>query len=194
VALTIVLNVGAVVISLFALGASTWLASRQSVIQEQSNSTSVIVGVFTEFRSPAFREHYDFVCRRLGTEHPVDGGISGLPKPARDAVYDVAYLFSTLATLSGMGMLNEREVLALFRVRIIAVWDAIAPYVERERELNPTTGGLSMLQVFAAQAKALPVDPGALPLHWSRRGRWTTRRLVRKHWREAYEERFRSAP
>lgn len=180
------LNVAAVLIAVCALGFSTWLAARQSLLQERANATSALLALLERYQSPTFHERYEYVCHRLNEEHDPALGISGLPKDAREAVYDIAYHYMTFATLVGLGMLNEREVLALTRRRIIAVWDAVAPYVRHERGRIPSAGSFSLLEAAAAHARTLPPEPGMLALQWNRRGRWTTQRLIPKHWRETY--------
>ncbi|WP_242891395.1 DUF4760 domain-containing protein [Actinomadura litoris] len=183
------LNVAALIIAACALILSTLIALRQSLLQERANASSALLTLLSEYRSPAFHKRYEYVCQRLAQEHSPDVGLSGLPEDAQEAVYDIVYHYMDFSTLVGLGILNEREVLALVRRRVTAVWDAIAPYIAREQELNPSAGTFSFLEALAAHARTLPPGQGTLALQWSRRGRWTRQRLLPKHWRLTYLER-----
>ncbi|WP_460355330.1 hypothetical protein [Actinoallomurus acanthiterrae] len=52
------------------------------------------------------------------------------------------------------------SVATTFDVRVAHAWGAIAPYVEREREINPTTGTHLMrtFEEFAADVRNAPPD------------------------------------
>lgn len=84
---------------------------------------------------------------------------SGLPDDARRAIYHVAYLFQGIGMLWLLDIVGD-QVMATIDVRMVQVWDAIAPYVEREREINSTTGAylLLTLEELAAGVRRLPPD------------------------------------
>ena len=86
-------------------------------------------------------------------------GISGLPDDARRAVYDVAFFFQGFATLRLLDVLDE-EIMPTTRPRLVAVWEAVEPYVERERELHGYSGiyFLRVLEEFVKEAKICRQD------------------------------------
>ncbi|HEV2372690.1 MAG TPA: hypothetical protein VGS19_11015 [Streptosporangiaceae bacterium] len=119
-------NLVAVVLSVLALAISTYLALHQNQIQRRANYLSACTGMFAGFRSAAFHDHYLFVTETLPSAYDPQLGISGLPEEARIAVYDMAYFFQNLAQLRLLRILDE-EIFAQLHIRIIRVWDAIAP-------------------------------------------------------------------
>jgi hypothetical protein len=115
-------------------------------------------------RSP----HYLYVCEKLTKEHDPKSGISGLPDEARDAIYDIAYYYQIFASLIRTGIVDEETSLAFIRGRVIRVWEAISPYVIREREITAATGPhlLQILEDFAAHAQGTPTElPSAVLTH-----------------------------
>lgn len=136
-----------------------WSAVRQSSLLQRANYVPVLIIMLNEFRSDRFNSHYEFVCRRLREENDPAAGIRGMSAEAREAVYDVAYYFQTLGTLAQLGILEERQVVAVMHHRIIRVWESLEPYVSVERADNDDTGPhlLSSLQGFAK--RALRMDP-----------------------------------
>jgi hypothetical protein len=62
-------------------------------------------------------------------------------------------------------------------VRVVRAWDVIAPYVEREREINGTSGLylLRILEEYANDAKRLPPDSVNMLIERHRK-RWPRRR------------------
>jgi hypothetical protein len=152
-------NVIAIVLSALALASSTIIAVRQSALMHRSNHIPTYVDMAGEFRSLEFNNHYRFITERLAAEYDPQLGISGLPDDAREAIYNVAGLFQSIASLRLLGILDERATV-MFQVRIVRAWSALAPFVERERELQGTPNRYlwRVLEEFAADIKLLPDD------------------------------------
>ncbi len=153
-------SVAALVLSALALGTSTWLAVRQALQQKRSRHLPAYLGLLSEFRSREFNDHYLYVCEKLA-QHDPSLGISRLPDEARDAVYDIAYYYQIFASLIRTGIVDEDASLAFIHGRVISVWDAISPYVIREREITDCTGHylLQILEDFAGRARQMPLEP-----------------------------------
>lgn len=169
-------NLIAVILSVFALASSSYLAVRQSGLQRNANYLPAYIKMLEEFRSREFNDHYRFVTEDLPTRHDPQLGLRRLPDAARSAVYDTAYFFQNFVALYLLGIIDD-QIIATMNVRIVTVWNAIAPYVRRERETNPTTGPhlLVVLEVFAAG----PTDLSIRPLRSLLGHRRARRRLAR---------------
>ena len=152
-------NVVAVILACLALASSTVLAVEQARLSRRANHIPAHFDLAAQFRSLEFNDHYQFVTTRLAAECDPHGGISGLSDEARAAVYDVAGLIQGIASLRVLDILDDR-VLAVIKVRAVRVWESVAPFVLRERELQGTSGQYlwRLLEEFAADAAALPDD------------------------------------
>ncbi|WP_157430524.1 DUF4760 domain-containing protein [Actinomadura macra] len=148
------LNLVAIALSALALACSTYLAHRQVTLMHRSAYLPVYLAFLNEFRSMEFHDRYRFVCERLPHEHEPGNGLSGLPDEARRAVLDIAYYFQNLILVWRLSLLDE-QVLATMGIRFLRVWDAIAPFVERERELMgaPEFRLMSSLEAFAEEVR-----------------------------------------
>jgi hypothetical protein len=166
-------NIVAIMLSVVALGISTWLAIRQAMLQKKATHLPAYLGLLSEFRSREFNDRYLYVCEKLAKEHDPKSGISGLPDDAREAIYDIAYYYQIFVTLILARIVDEDSALPFLQGRIIAVWKAISPYVSREREINSATGPylLSILENFAMHAEQLPPESLSAVLAHRRWGR-----------------------
>jgi len=171
-------NVVAVALSALALACSTFLAVQQSVLMRRANHIPAYIDLTRQFRSLHFNDHYRFVVERLA-EFDAQLGISGLPEEARAAVYDVAGLFQGIATLRLLDLLDKR-IDAMVQYRTLRIWAALAPFVERERELQGTPGKYlwRILEEFAADTQRLSDD--AVNAMINRHRQSGLRRLVRR--------------
>jgi len=159
-----VYNIVAISLSLLALSSSSYLAAQQIVLQRRANHLPAYLSLLENFRSVKYHDHYRFVCDRLPTEHDPELGISGLPLDARAAVYDVAYLLQHLAAYRVMGIVDDL-VVGTFNGEMVEIWDAIAPFVIRERQLHyaAPVKRLRLLEEYANEVRGLPNDgPGTI--------------------------------
>jgi hypothetical protein len=163
--LSVILSVSALAVSILALLVSILLTTRQIRLLRDANHIPAIVNLLSEFKDPELHQDYRYVTQQLRTEHQPQLGLSGLPEPARSSVIRVAYYFNTFAFLVGFGIIDERR---LFMTgvgdRIIAVWDAIRPYVEQERKQDGFRV-LAMLENLRELADARRIPPGIRLLH-----------------------------
>ena len=128
--------------------------------------------LLNEFRSLEFNDRYRYVVTQLRQDHDPQLGISGLPDDARRAVYDIAYFYQGFGALRRLRIIDDR-IMSVLHHRILAVWEAVAPYVERERELSHDVTGphlMSLLEGFAQASSKVPAD-SVVRLASSRAGR-----------------------
>ncbi|WP_327351592.1 hypothetical protein [Streptomyces sp. NBC_01304] len=103
--------------ALVASVASVWHGRNQLQISREANHLPVLAALLAQFRTVELNDHYIYVCTKLREEHSPELGISGLPQPAREAVYDVAYFLQTFAGMASLGIASERELLAVLHTR-----------------------------------------------------------------------------
>ncbi|QDO45839.1 hypothetical protein FNV62_55000 [Streptomyces sp. RLB3-17] len=176
------LNIFAIGLSVLAFASSTYLAFVQATLMRRANYLPAYVDSIAVFRSAAFHDHHAFVTESLLREFDPQRGISGLPGEAREAVYDIAYFYQNFALLRLAGILDE-EAVAFVHQRVIKVWEALAPFVERERELMGTTEiyFMRVLEEFAADARDMaPETVNALLSRHRKRRRRLKRGLARQ--------------
>ncbi|WP_406004977.1 hypothetical protein OG440_01470 [Streptomyces sp. NBC_00637] len=178
---TFLVNVLPVIIAVIAIAVPTWLGVRQTRISRHANNIQAMINLLAEFRSAGFHDQHDYVCARLQQEHAADGGVRGLPYDAKAAFCNVVYYYQSLANLTVFKIVDEEIFLPLLRYRIVSVWQAARPYVERERELRGSDG--SYLSAFEELARRTGDLPHNLQdrIADSRSGRqwWTRRRWGR---------------
>jgi hypothetical protein len=144
------LNVLAIAISVCALVASAWFGAHQIRAARQANCLPAFLELLSELRSPELHDQYAYVCGRLNQEHSPDGGLRALPPGPRECAYNIAYFFQTFASLYALGIIDEGTAIVMVRSRTTKVWEALRPYVERERrypDVDPNM--LSLLETFA---------------------------------------------
>lgn len=154
-----VYNLVAIFLSLIALGTSSLLAFRQTILQRQANHLPAYLSLLNEFRSREFNDHFRYVCDQLRQDHDPQLGISGLPPEAREAFYDVAYFLQNFVALRKLSIVDGR-VLTTMNGRIVLVWDAIEPFVKSEREINRSTSDIlfRVLEDFAMEVRDRPLE------------------------------------
>jgi hypothetical protein len=164
----VIFNIVAIALSAAALATSTYTALQHQALQKAVNFAPAYMQILRQYQTLDFHDHYRYVTTKLRTDHDPQLGISGLPDEARRAVYDIAYFFQGYGVLRLLRILDD-QVLPTLQPRLIAVWEAIEPYVERERELHGFTGLylLRVLEEFAKDAQTLP--PGSLHTTLTRR-------------------------
>ncbi|MFC8519422.1 hypothetical protein [Streptomyces sp. NPDC057257] len=158
---SVIFNVVTTGIAVVAVVTSVVFSARQARIAQHANHISVMVDLLQEFRSVNFHEQHDYLCTRLGAEHDPAGGVQGLPAEAKAAFYNVVYYYQSFANLAVFELLDETLMVTVLRTRIVSVWQAVRPFVERERELRGETGGGSYMSIFEELARlAAALPPG----------------------------------
>ncbi|MBE8473790.1 DUF4760 domain-containing protein [Streptomyces justiciae] len=171
---SVVFNIVTAAIAVVAVVTSVVFGARQARIAKHANHISVMMDLFAEFRSVEFHEQHDYVTTRLGAECDPAGGVRGLPAEPRAAFYSVVYYYQSFANLAVFGLLDETLLATVLRTRIVSVWEAVRPFVERERELRGEAGGGTYMSIFeelARLAADLPPEHVRARLTASRRGR-----------------------
>ncbi|MHC3473569.1 DUF4760 domain-containing protein [Streptomyces sp. 7R007] len=150
---SVIFNVVTTGIAVVAVVTSIVFSARQARIAQHANHISVMVDLLQEFRSADFHEQHDYLCTRLAAEHDPTGGVRGLPAEAKSAFYSVVYYYQSFANLAVFGLLDETLMVTVLRTRIVSVWQAVQPFVERERELRSEAGGSSYMSIFEELAR-----------------------------------------
>jgi len=173
-------NVLPVVIAVTAIAVPTWLGIRQTRVSRHTNNIQAMINLLAEFRSASFHDQHEYVCARLPQEHSPGVGVRGLPHDAKVAFCNVVYYYQSLANLTVFHIVDEELFLPLLRYRIISVWQAARPYVERERELRGSDGSyLSAFEELARRTADLPhtyLHDRIADSRHVRRRRWRRRR------------------
>jgi hypothetical protein len=150
-------NVLAIAIAAAALLMSSIIAMRQASLMLRSNHLPVYMEIFSQERSVEFQDHYHYVINHLAQENVAEQtGISGLPYEARAAVYDVGGLYTQVATLRLLGIV-DRRIDSMMQVRPPRAWAALAPFVYEERRRQGLPNMLwRTFEEFAADIEHLP--------------------------------------
>ncbi|MFI0964180.1 hypothetical protein ACH4S8_22615 [Streptomyces sp. NPDC021080] len=152
-----VFNLVATGLSAVALFVTLCSAVSQAGLQRRSNQLPAYVDLLADFRSVEFHDRYWFVSRRLPVEYDPALGLSGLPEDVRRQVYDIVYYYQNIAVLRLVDIVDD-EMTALLRSRVVSVWEAVAPFVLREREIMGAEGRqlLRGLEDLAHDAQRMP--------------------------------------
>lgn len=144
--------------SLAAIIVSVVSSRRQSANDQRSNLLAFLVGIGGRNRSPEFRDAQDYILTELSNYDP-SLGVTKLPRPARDHVWQVGGFYQDLGVLVNTGIINEDLAAALHYTGIKETWRSLEPYIqaERERRRERTGGGLfSSFESLAAYVNTVP--------------------------------------
>lgn len=154
---SLLLNLAAIAISVAAVMTSVRHSKAQMRRAREANHLPELTVLLAEFRNPQLREHFRYVCTDLQNAHPPESGlcIEDLSEYAREAVYDTAYFLQTFVVMTHQGILHEDHVVSMLNTRITRTWEAIKPYVEKERTSDLASPHLLVaLQAFAERVAA----------------------------------------
>lgn len=129
-------DVLALAVSLLALVVSVFTALRQTKMMRHANQLPVLVELFQEFRSTEWQRAETYVLRRLRAEHDPEMGCSALPDDAKIAVNKVIGFFSGFGIFVYRKMADESLVVPLIGYRASRAWDALEPFIRRERQIR----------------------------------------------------------
>jgi hypothetical protein len=121
--------------SVVALVVSVLVAWRQDRKTKSAGDFAAVLEVYLrDVRDKEYQNDQHYVVSRLGREHPQPGTtVSGLPETARNAVWNVAFLYESIGMMYKLGVMDRRIALGVFHFRIVQVWEAIAPFAQAER-------------------------------------------------------------
>ena len=137
--------------SLAAIIVSVVSNRRQAADDQRSNLLAFLVGMGGRNRSPDFREAQDFILTEL-SNYDSSLGITRLPRPARDHVWEVGGFYQDLGVLVNTGIINEDLAAALHYTGIKDTWRALEPYIRAEREHRRDRTGGSFFSSFESLA------------------------------------------
>ncbi|MCM2394237.1 DUF4760 domain-containing protein [Streptomyces albipurpureus] len=113
----------------------------------------IVIELFRETREPEFSEAIAYIGTRLAIEHSPEHGYRRLPP---EVLRRVSLFYDDVGKLVAHGVVDERLVIGSYGLNIVTMWDALAPYICRERAL--TTHAMSYFEDLAARAKARPMS------------------------------------
>jgi hypothetical protein len=140
-------------ISAISLIIAAYIGVRQYIIQRSSNSVSANFEILRQVQEPGFHDSFEFVVEKL-REYSPEAGLRGLPVDVRNKIRNVCYFFQHIAMLMFLDLIDEQAFTAYFRARTVAAWEAVEPFVKKEREVNHSTGPefLTLFEAFAIKA------------------------------------------
>ncbi|MFF3453672.1 hypothetical protein ACFYXH_04930 [Streptomyces sp. NPDC002730] len=153
--LSLALNLLAVLVAAAALATSLAMSRRQLRLAQNSNVLPIVIQLFRETREPDFSQAIEYVARRLATEHPPDNGYRYLPDEAKRPIRRISLFYDDVGKLVAHGVVDEQIVIGSYGWNIVAMWDVLAPYIYRERELS--SKAMLYFEDLAARAKARPM-------------------------------------
>lgn len=133
------LGAATLAVSLLALAVSVATALRQIRIMHHTNQLPVLVELFQEFRSSEFQLAERYVVQRLRDEHDPETGCMLLPEEAFLAVTKVIGFYSGCGAFIARKVADEGLVVPLLGYRASRAWDALEPFIRREREIRESS-------------------------------------------------------
>jgi DNA-binding transcriptional ArsR family regulator len=118
-------------VSLLVAGSAAFFAYKQVRAARDANALPVVLGLLGEFEKTR-AERY-FVVNDLG-RYPTELGVWGLPDEAREKVLRVLHYIDHLGLLVHRNLADDEAIAGFVGGAVIALWKALAPYVEAERE------------------------------------------------------------
>ncbi|MGI5405074.1 DUF4760 domain-containing protein [Streptomyces sp. CA-135486] len=141
---------------LVALATSVAVSRRQLRLAQNSNVLPVVIQLFRETREPEFSQAIEYVSTQLAADHPPDSGYRRLPPEAKRHVRRISLFYDDVGKLVAHGVVDERLIIGSYGLNVVNMWDALAPYIYRERIL--TTKAMLYFEDLAARAKARPME------------------------------------
>lgn len=155
--MNLVLNLAAMMISLVALVVSVLLTLRQIRLSNGGNHLPVILEAFKLAHDPdsTYLHAEKYLLNDLAREHSPDRGITELPATARSYALTIGMFFDDLGKVVAHGIVHQDIVVGSFGSGIIRMWDALAPYVYRQR-LTHANNFWIYFEDLAVRASARP--------------------------------------
>ncbi|HZG04026.1 MAG TPA: hypothetical protein VE546_10705 [Streptomyces sp.] len=129
-------NAATLAVSLLALIVAAVTARRQFRHARRTSDFSAVLELYLrDVRNKEYQSDQDYVVHRLAEENTPDGGVGGLSdEDARHAVWNVAFLYESIGMMYALGVLDRCIALGVFNYRVVQVWEALRPFVLKERE------------------------------------------------------------
>lgn len=129
------LNILALVISLAALATSAFFAIRQIGTARNANQLPVMNEILRRFFSPKFRYQEELLWDNL-KDQGEDVAYSQLPDNLRKAADSVCSVYLMLAYVVSLKIVDRRLAILPISYRVVRTWEAVSPFVVRERKLR----------------------------------------------------------
>ncbi|MFI7410296.1 hypothetical protein ACIBU0_16700 [Streptomyces sp. NPDC049627] len=152
--LTTASTVLALFISVVSLAASSVVSARQIRLAHNSNLLPVVVELFRETRQSEFSRAIEYIKSDLARDHSPEFGYRRLPDEPLGHVRRVSLFYDDVGKLVAHGIVDERLIIGSYGPNILNMWEVLAPYIYREREL--TTKAMIYFEDLAHRARVRP--------------------------------------
>ncbi|MFG2941548.1 hypothetical protein [Streptomyces sp. NPDC048282] len=113
-----------------------------------------MVELFRETRQPEFSHAIEYISSDLARDHSPESGYRSLPDEALRRIRLVGLFYDDVGKLVAHGVVDERLIIGSYGPNIVNMWDVLAPYFYREREL--TTKAMVYFEDLAHRARTRP--------------------------------------
>lgn len=135
---SLVVNLASLLIAVTAVCVAIWQVRASAKNAQLSNDLPIISEIMSEWRSSDFRSDVSYVLqhppRTTGKE-----GLRSLPARWRERAYRVGYFLDYIGVLTSLDIISDELVISIMGTQIILLWQAMEPYIEREREYRRET-------------------------------------------------------
>jgi hypothetical protein len=132
-AVSFILSIIVIVISLGAVGISALLVVRQIRFQRHANEVPIAITIGQEYRTAEFQQAFNYVTKTLAEDHHVGLGLTNLLADSGDYALRVARFFTWLSGLVFFDIVDEELIVGLLGSPINRSWEALEPYILQER-------------------------------------------------------------
>ncbi|MDT5033078.1 MAG: hypothetical protein QOC94_3249 [Actinoplanes sp.] len=148
------INVLALVVAAISLALSVTLALRQLFMMRHANQLPMFVELNQEFRSQEFTESESFVLHELATDVSADNGVLLLPPEALKHVNRLTTFYNILGALIIFKVAKESIIVAILGYRASIAWDALEPFILKEREIRGNPYFVCYFEDLVSRARA----------------------------------------
>jgi hypothetical protein len=149
-----VINILALVVAIVSLALSATLALRQLFMMRHANQLPMFVELNQEFRSQDFTESESFVLHKLATEASADNGVLLLPPEVLRHVNRLTTFYNILGALIIFKVAKESIIVPILGYRASRAWDALEPFILKEREIRGTPYFVCYFEDLVSRARA----------------------------------------
>ncbi|MFF4550416.1 hypothetical protein [Streptomyces sp. NPDC001435] len=114
----------------------------------------MVVELFRETRQPDFSRAIEYISSDLARQYSPELGYRRLPEEPLRHIRRVSLFYDDVGKLVAHGVVDERLIIGSYGPNILNMWDVLAPYIYREREL--TTKAMIYFEDLAHRARVRP--------------------------------------
>jgi hypothetical protein len=146
------------VVSVIALALSSFSTFRQIRHTRSASEMKMVLELaLHNIRDKDFQDDQRYVLTQLNKDYGAEQGIDALPEPVRSAARSVAFTYDYIGMISALRMVDPRVVQAIFHFRVKQAWQALKPYIQRERQLRRAPV-CPFFEALVIQLETQPVD------------------------------------